>query len=107
MSLTTTPVSQCLDRKTKIFGFEMGDLLLVFTSLALLNLFFGKTDQKLLLVWLPPALLALLLRYGKKGKPDNYIVHWLRFQFSPGVYSAFKEPNENPYPPQLLKTEDK
>ncbi|USN48504.1 MAG: hypothetical protein H6626_05275 [Pseudobdellovibrionaceae bacterium] len=101
MSLTTTSVSKCLDKKTKIFGFEMGDILLVFILLAVLNLFFGKTDQKLLLVWLPPTLLALLLRYGKKGKPENFIVHWLRFQFAPGIYSAFEEPKTNPFPPKL------
>lgn len=101
MSLISTPVSKCLDKKTKIFGFEMPDLLLVFMLLAVLNLFFGKTDQKLLLVWLPPAILALVLKYGKRGKPENFIVHWLRFQFSPGVYSAFREPTQNPFPPQL------
>ena len=103
MSLITTPVSKCLDKKTKIFGFEMADILLVFILLAVLNLFFGKTDQKLLLVWLPPAILALIFKYGKKGKPENFIVHWLRFQFAPGVYSAFKEAKSNPFPPKLKR----
>ena len=103
MSLISTPVSKCLDKKTKIFGLEMGDLLLVFILLAALNIFFGRTDQKLFLVWLPPALLAFTLKFGKKGKPDNFIVHWLRFQFTPGVYSAFKEPTQNPFPPKLQR----
>ena len=105
MSLITTPTSKCLDKKTKVFGFEMADILLVFILLAVLNLLFGKTDQKLLFIWLPPTLLALLLKFGKKGKPENFIVHWLRFQFTPGVFSAFKEPKKNPFPPTLRKVD--
>lgn len=107
MGLKVTQVSKCLDKKAKLFGFEMGDLFIVFFSLAILNFIFGKTDQKLLLVWLPPALIGLSLHFGKKGKPDNYIVHWFRFQFSPGVYSAFKEPTENPFPPTTNKYKER
>lgn len=105
MSLINTPASKCLDKKTKVFGFEMADILLVFILLAVLNLLFGKTEQKLLFIWLPPTLLALLLKFGKKGKPENFIVHWLRFQFTPGVFSAFKEPQKNPFPPTLRKVD--
>ncbi|MBT4762907.1 MAG: hypothetical protein HOO06_14530 [Bdellovibrionaceae bacterium] len=103
MSLTATPVSKCLDKKTLIFGFEMPDLLLTFILLAVLNLVFGKTHQKFLLVWLPPIVLGLTLKYGKKGKPENFLVHWIKYQISPGVYSAFKEPTENPFPPKIKK----
>lgn len=101
MGLTTTPVSQCLDKKMKIFGFEIADLFFVFMLLAVLNFFMGSSDQKLLLVWFPPFVLALILKYGKQGKPENYLIHWLKFQFSPGSYSAFNEPTKNPFPPQL------
>ncbi|MCB0370607.1 MAG: hypothetical protein KDD45_14570 [Bdellovibrionales bacterium] len=101
MGLKFNPVSKCLDKKTLIWGFEMADILIVFLALAVLNLLFGETNNKLLLVWAPPFLLALVLRYGKKGKPDNYLVHWVRYQFSPGVYCAFKGPKECPVPPRL------
>ena len=105
MSLKTNSVSKCLDKKTLLWGFEMADLLVVFLLLAVLNLLFGTTDNKLLFVWLPPCLLALVLRYGKKGKPDNYLIHLIRYQFSPGIYCAFREAKENPVPPRIKREE--
>ena len=101
MSLKTTRMSQCLDKKTLIWGFEMADVLIVFLLLAVLNLLFGSTDQKLLLVWLPPFLLATILRYGKKGRPENYLIHWIRYQFSSGIYCAFKESKQAPLLPNF------
>lgn len=105
MGLESTPVSKCLDKKTLILGFEMPDLLIVFMLLAVLNFLFGQTNQKLLLVWLPPLVLAAVLRYGKKGKPENFIVHWVRFQISPGVYSAFPESSNSQAIPKSKKEE--
>ena len=95
----TKPVSQCLGKKLKFLGFEMLDLLAISLSLSILNLLFGQSDLKVLLVWTPPTILALTLYFGKKGKPDNYMLHWLRFQMRPGSYSAFSEPTNNPFPP--------
>ncbi|MEE2670319.1 MAG: hypothetical protein VYA54_01315 [Bdellovibrionota bacterium] len=103
MSIKCTPVSKCLDKKTLLWGFEMADLIIVFMLLAILNFLFGQTDQKLLLVWLPPLIVALVLKYGKKGKPDNYLVHWVRFQLKNGIFSAFKLPSNDKLPPRLNK----
>ena len=69
--------------------------------LAVLNLLFGASDNKFFVVWLPPLLLAVILRYGKKGKPENYLIHLIRYQFSSGIYCAFKEAKENPLPPRI------
>ena len=99
--LETKPVSQCLEKKLKFFGFEMLDLLAISLTLSILNLLFGQSDLKVILVWMPPLLLALILYFGKKGKPDNYMLHWLRFQMRPGSYSAFCGPSQNPFPPKL------
>ena len=101
MSIKCTPVSKCLDKKILIWGFEMADLLVIFIMLAILNFLFGQTNQKLLLVWLPPLLCGLVLKYGKKGKPDNFLVHWIRFQIKAGVYSAFKRPSNDLLPPRI------
>jgi hypothetical protein len=103
MSIKCTPVSKCLDKKTLLWGFEMADLIIVFMLLAILNFLFGQTDQKLLLVWLPPILIALVLKYGKKGKPDNFLVHWVRFQLKNGVFCAFKNPSNDRSPPDTSK----
>ncbi len=89
MSLKTTPVSKCLDKKLIIFGFEVLDLLAIFLTLSLLNFIFGRSGFKIVLIWLPSVALAVLLRVSKRNKPENYLMHWLRFQFRPGVWSAF------------------
>ncbi len=93
MDLKMTPVSRCLEKKMMIFGFEVPDLLFIFMTLSILNFLFNETDFKLLLIWLPTLSLAGTLRFTKRGKPDNYLVHWLRFQIRPGVLSAFNGPS--------------
>ena len=103
MNIKCTPVSKCLDKKTLLWGFEMADLIIVFMFLAILNFLFGQTDHKLLLVWSPPLIVALVLKYGKKGKPDNYLVHWVRFQLKDGIFSAFKLPSNDKLPPRINK----
>lgn len=94
MELRTTFVSKSLDRKMKIMGFEIFDLLSIFMTISILNFLFGQMSYQLLLIWLPALVLTLTLYYGKRGKPDNYLVHWLRYQVSPSKFSAFQEPSE-------------
>ncbi len=101
MELRTTSVSKCLDKKLIIFGFEVPDILAIFLSLSILNFLFGQTNLKLFLVWLPVLILALALYFGKKGKPDNFLIHWLRFQIKPGIFSAFPVPTPWREPPSL------
>ena len=47
--------------------------------------------------------LAALLRFGKRGKPDKFLIHWVRFQIRPGYYSAFRDPSEFEFPPHLKR----
>jgi len=103
MSLKYTSVSKCLDKKLRIGGFEIPDLLILFLTVSILNFVFGQTDLKLFLVWLPSLILAGILYFGKKGKPENYLVHWVRYQFRPGVLRAFPEPTVANDPPELRK----
>jgi hypothetical protein len=92
MALTTTKVNQCLDRKIQFLGYEVFDVLAIFFTLSVLNFLFSSMSNKMLLIWAPSLLLALVLRVGKRGKPENFLVHWLRFQIRPGQLSAFEEP---------------
>jgi hypothetical protein len=101
MGLKSTTVSRCLDKKLLFFGFELPDVLVIFLLLALLNLTLGQTEYKLALVWLPTLSLATLLRIAKRGKPDNFLVHWIRFKLRPRVLSAFPEPSVWISPPLL------
>ncbi len=93
MTLRQSPVSRCLDRKLTIGGFEVLDLLAIFLVLSVLNLFFSGTTTKIFLVWAPTAALAVTLRVGKRGKPEHFLVHWLRFQVGPGLLVAFADPS--------------
>lgn len=101
LDFRTTPVSKCLDKKLKVFGFEVMDLLTLFLTISILNFIFGKTDFKFILVWIPSTLLAGILYYGKRGKPENYLIHWFRFQFFPSIYTAFNEPTKWRKPPRI------
>lgn len=101
MELKVTPVSKCLDKKMMILGFEIPDLLFIFLMMSVLNFLFGSTSLKWLFVWLPSLSLAMTIRFTKRGKPDNYLVHWLRFQIKPGVLAAFSDPSQDVPSPKL------
>lgn len=103
MDLRTTSVSKCLDKKMMIMGFEIPDLLAIFLTLSVLNFLFGATSMKIFFVWLPSLALAIVLRSSKRGKPDNYLLHWLRFQIKPGVLSAFQAPTIWKRPPTMKR----
>lgn len=94
MALRSTMVSKCLDKKLNMFGFEIPDLLAIFLVLSILNFIFGGAPYKLFTVWLPSILLAVILRVGKRGKPENYLIHLIRYQLTPGVLFSFHVPTE-------------
>lgn len=86
--LLTTKVPRSLEMKTKLFGFELGDLLIVFLYLSLSNLIFGSTRLKFPLVWLGTLGLGVLLRFVKRGKPDHYLEHYGEYMRTPDVLTA-------------------
>jgi hypothetical protein len=73
--LSATRVPRALEMKTKLFGFELPDLLLIFMNLAITNLIFGSTNFRYSLVWGTTLGLALFLFFIKRGRPDNYLQH--------------------------------
>ncbi len=101
MSLRSEPTSQSLEKKLLIIGFEVPDILAIFILLSILNFVFGDTNYKLLFVWGPTILTAITLRIGKKGKPDNYLMHFVKFYTQPKYLSAFKEPTVSVPPPKI------
>lgn len=105
MELKVTTVSKCLDKKMMIMGFEVPDLLFIFLSMSILNFLFGTTNLKFFIVWLPSISIALVIRLTKRGKPDNYLIHWLRFQIKSGVLLAFPNPSCDISPPKIMKKE--
>ena len=87
-----------LENKTKLLGFELLDLLLIFIYLSISNLVFGQTSLKIPLVWMGTLALSLTLYFFKKGKPDNYLSDSLSSFVKPSVFSAsLSSQNYKPY----------
>jgi hypothetical protein len=101
LSLRSEPTSKTLEKKLLIAGFEVPDILAIFLLLSILNFLFGSTGYKLALVWAPTAIAAIILRIGKRGKPDNYLVHLAKFLVHPKYLSAFAEPKITNPPPKV------
>lgn len=101
MALRSEPTSQSLEKKLLIMGFEVPDVLAIFLLLSILNFSFGQTNYKLAFVWGPVAVFAVALRIGKRGKPDNYLVHLAKFHARPKYLSAFQDPKNTTVPPKL------
>lgn len=81
-------VPRSLEKKVRIFGFELGDLLLIFLYLALSNLVFGTTKLKPMIVWGGTLAIAGIIYFVKRGKPDGYLQHYGEFLTGPSVYSS-------------------
>ena len=100
MSLLVSKVPRALEMKTRLFGFELGDLLFIFLYLTLSNLIFGQTRLKFPVVWLGTIGLALALHFMKRGKPDGYLQHAGEYYAAPGILSAGSPDLEyRPYQP--------
>lgn len=88
LGLDQSKVHRNLDGQIKVMGLEAPDLILVLLVAAVMNLFFGQTNFVLITVFGIPSILLLILYFGKKGKPENYLIHLLRYMASPRFYSA-------------------
>jgi hypothetical protein len=89
--LKTSTVHRKLDARLKIAGLEAPDLLAVLLFAAVMNLIFGQTALALPMVIVLPSLLLLILFFGKRDKPDGFLIHLLRFYITPGIYCAGDE----------------
>lgn len=84
-----------MDAKFKIGGLEALDLLVTLIFGASMNLFFGSTALEIPLVIGGPVLIITVLYFGKKGKPENFMIHLIRFYLEPGFFSSGEEPKKN------------
>lgn len=87
-SLLVSSVPRTLETKSKIFGFELGDVLILFLNLSLQNLVFGESSFKYLMVYGSTTLLGFVLFFVKRGKPDSYLQHLSQYMISPTVFFA-------------------
>ena len=84
--LIQSKVPRALETKTKIAGFELADILIIFLYLATSNFIFGSTALKPIMVWAATAALAGGLYFLKRGKPDDYLRHSVQFLLSDTVF---------------------
>ena len=78
--------TKLLEMKTKIWGLEIPDLLIVFGSMALFNRLFDQYPYKLPIVWGVSGLLWLGFFLLKRGQPEHFLKHALLFHFAPATY---------------------
>tara|TARA_B110001454_G_scaffold219192_1_gene251134 strand:- start:21083 stop:21409 length:327 start_codon:yes stop_codon:yes gene_type:complete len=88
MEYKESTVHRKLDAKIRIGGMEAPDILAVLIFASVMNLFFGRTSFSFIFVIVLPALLLSILYFGKRGKPDDYLIHLLRFYLSNGFFAA-------------------
>jgi hypothetical protein len=82
--LKTSQVHRRLDAKFKVGGVEAADLLAMLLLAAVMNLVFGRVPFGPVFIFGIPGLLFMGLYFGKRGKPDGYLLHAIKFYLSPG-----------------------
>ena len=96
MALRLRPVARSLSVRAEFFGLELEDWGLVIAWAILMRLI-GDHIHRVLLGFLPvstilaygsSAVLVLLIRWAKHGKPRGYLIAWLQHQFRPKTHSA-------------------
>lgn len=92
--LKASTVHRKLDAKFKIGGMEATDLLAVLLVAAVMNLFFGRFSFGPIFIFGLPSILFCTLYFGKRGKPEGYLPHALKYYLSPGQLWAGEEVEE-------------
>lgn len=104
--LLTSSVPRTLEAKSKIFGFEISDVLLLFLNLSVQNLIFGSTSLKYIMVWGTTLLIGLVLFFVKRGKPDNYLQHLAQYTFSSAIkYANLNDRKYQKFNPEQIEKE--
>lgn len=86
--LLLSSVPRALESRTRIFGFELADLLIIFLYLSISNLLLGQTRLKFPVVWLGTISIAAVLFFIKRNRPDGFLQHYGEYHRKPKVYSA-------------------
>ena len=94
MEINSSTVQRNLDVRLKIGNVEAFDLLIALICGAVMNLFASGTALELPLVIGVPVLILAVCYFGKRGKPEKYLPHLLRFYLETGFFAAGEEPTQ-------------
>ena len=87
-----------LERQSKLFGFEIMDVFVIFLFMSGLNFIFGETAFRFPLVFGGTITLALILFITKRGKAENYLLYKARYLVKPAIlYAGSHDSNFRPY----------
>lgn len=67
---------------------EAPDILGILIFASVMNLFFGRTSFAFVFVIILPLITLVALYFGKRGKPDGFLVHLARYYLTTGYFSA-------------------
>ena len=84
MELSRSTVHRGLDVRMKVGGMEAFDLIAALILAATMNLF-GLPSVFVIGI---PAGVLVTLYFGKRNKPDGFLIHLFRYYLTPGHYSA-------------------
>lgn len=87
--LEMSKVSRSLDRKTLIMWLEITDIFALVTFCSVLNLVFSGTGLKLYFVFLPTLVLGVTLVIAKWGKPEKFLIHFLKYHLQSKHLTCF------------------
>lgn len=96
MPVRLKPVARSLSVRAEFFGLELEDWGLVIAWAILMRLigdhihrvFLGFLPASTILAYGTSAVLVLVIRWAKHGKPHGYLVAWIQYQFRPKAHSA-------------------
>src|SRR6267378_7569219 len=105
MPLRLKPVARSLSVRAEFFGLELEDWGLVIAWAILMRLIgdhihrvlLGLLSVSTIMAYGSSAVLSLLLRWAKHGKPRGYLIAWVQRQFRPKVHSARSTDQQLPY----------
>ena len=86
--LKTSAVHRNLDKRPKLLGMEIQDVVVLTLLASVLNLIFGHTKAGVYMTFIPPLVLAVVLYVGKRGRPDKFLLHLIRYHITPGFLSS-------------------
>ncbi len=95
MRLRESSIHRRLDAKMKVGGMEAPDLLGVLIFAAIMKLIFGRMSFAFVFVIIIPLLLLIAIYFGKRGKPDDFMLHFAKFYLTPGFYAAGEKAKQN------------